>query len=408
LNLPYFLAKRIIFNIRPSFSRFIIRMSVAATAISVAAMVITLCMVNGFQQAVSSKVYSFWGHLRVQSLAPLRSAVSEESNFMDTDSVRQAVQSTPGLHHFHTFALKSVVLRTSGSFEGVLLKGVDEQFAEQPFRFIVQGQNLDFGRPDYSNQVLISRSMAANLNVTLGDTLQCFFVRNQQDIRARPLVICGLFHTGVDEYDQSFALADIRFLRRLNLWDSSQIGGYEIWLHRHSKALAAATLLNDAMPQGLHAASIATLYPNIFDWLAIQDQTKLIVLVIMSIVATINLITCLLILVMERTRMVGVLKAMGMSHQQIQTVFWYYAVWIAVVGTGLGLLLGLGLCVLQQATGLVKMDERTYFVDAVPVQIVWWQITVVVAAALASCLLWLRLPLVVVSRMSAVKAAAFK
>ena len=408
MNFPLFVARRIIFNAQPSFSRFIIRMAMGATAISVTAMIVTLCMVNGFQRAVSAKVFSFWGHVRVQALEPLRSAVSEESGFEGSDSIAGLVGKAAYLAHYQSFALKSVVLRTAGNFEGVLLKGVDERFAQHPFGFITEGRNINFSNSNYSNDVLLSREMAAQLQVKPGDTIQCFFVRNATDIRTRPLVVSGLFHTGVDEYDNNFALADLRFLRRLNLWDSTQIGGYELWLTDVAKMDSSAGRLNKALPQGLEARSIKALYPNVFDWLGIQDQTKLIVVVVMTVVATINLITCLLILVMERTRMVGALKAMGLSNRGVQGIFWYYAAWIALMGTGIGLAVGLGICWLQMATGIFKMDESTYFVSTVPVHIIWWQIAVVVLAAVASCLLWLRLPLLFVNKISPVKAAGFK
>ncbi|TAD84851.1 MAG: ABC transporter permease [Bacteroidetes bacterium] len=408
LNFPLFVARRIIFNTQPSFSRFIIRMAMAATAISVAAMIVTLCMVNGFQRAVSEKVFSFWGHVRVQSLEPLRSTVSEEVGFASSDSIAALVEKTPHLSHYQSFAVKSVVLRTAGNFEGILLKGVDERFDKHPFGFMVEGRSINFGSGGYSNDVLLSREMAARLQVKPGDTLQCLFVRNAADMRTRPLVVSGLFHTGVDEYDNNFALADLRFLRRLNLWDSTQIGGYELWLDQPKRMDTLAKQLSRALPQGLEARSIRALYPNVFDWLGIQDQTKLIVVVVMTVVATINLITCLLILVMERTRMVGALKAMGLGNGGVQAIFWYYAGWIALMGTGLGLAVGLGICWLQMATGIIKMDESTYFVRTVPVHIIWWQIAVVVLAAVASCLLWLRLPLLYVNKISPVKAAGFK
>lgn len=383
-------------------------MAMLATAISVAAMIITLSMVNGFQQAVSKKVYSFWGHVRVQALEPLRSSVSEESNFENSDTVETPIKSMAGVAHYQAFAIKSLVLRTAGNFEGVLLKGVDAQFAKQPFSFITQGRSINFADSGYSKDLLLSEALALQLQAKIGDTVQCFFIRNGADIRTRPLTICGLYKTGIEDYDNSFALADLRFLRRLNLWDTSQIGGYELWLKDPSNSDSIAVKLNDALPQGISAVSIRTLYPNIFDWLAVQNQTKLIVIIIMTVVATINLVTCLLILVMERTRMVGMLKAMGLSNRGIKSVFWYYAVWIAVLGTGIGLLFGLGICWLQQATGFIKMDESTYYVSEVPVQMIPWQIAAVVVFALISCFLWLRLPLLFVNKISPIKAAAFK
>lgn len=409
LNFSFFISKRIIFNTQPSFSRFIIRLAVAATALSVAAMIVTLAMVNGFQHAVSEKVFSFWGHLRVQEVAPMRSMVSEESSFKRSDSIENIIKQTPGIVHYHSFAIKSVILKTKENFEGVLLKGVDSGFIKQPFgNFLREGKNISFSDSAYNKDILLSEHTAAQLAVKPGDTIQCFFIRDNNDIRTRPLIVSGLYKTGIEEYDNSFALGDIRFLRRLNLWDSSEIGGYEAWIDPLSAMDAQAKQINSQLPQSITCVTIRQLYPNIFDWLAIQDQTKTIVVTVMILVAVINLITCLLILVMERTRMVGVLKAIGMSDSHIQRIFWYYAGWIALTGIGTGLFVGIGLCWLQQATGLIKMDEATYYVSVAPVFIIWWQVAAVVVGSFVVCFLSLRLPLFFVKTISPIKAIRFK
>jgi lipoprotein-releasing system permease protein len=370
-------------------------------------MVITLSMVNGFQRAVSEKVYSFWGHFRVQSLSPVRSMVSEESSFRQNDTIENAIRNTNGLVHYHAFAVKSVVLKTKENFEGVLLKGVDKDFSRRPFEFLRSGKSIHFTDSGYSRDIIISEPTARQLNAKPGDTLQCIFIRSGADIRTRPLVISGIYKTGIDEYDNSFALADINFLRRLNLWDSTEVGGYEGWLDTKTNVDSATFAINQFLPQGISAYSIKQLYPNIFDWLAIQDQTKQIVIWVMIAVAVINLITCLLILVMERTRMVGVLKAVGMSDTAIGSIFWYYAAWIALVGIGIGLLFGLGICFLQMATGFVKMDEATYYVSQMPVYIIWWQVALVAVGSFLVCFLALRLPLLFVRTISPVKAIRF-
>ena len=408
MKLSFFISKRIIFNTQPSFSRFIIRLAVAATALSVAAMIITLSMVNGFQRAVSEKVFSFWGHVRIQSVSPVRSMVSEESSFRQNDTIARAISDTKGVNHFHAFAIKSVVLKTRENFDGVLLKGVDRSFAKQSFPFLKSGRSIAFADSGYSRDVLLSEHTASLLNAKPGDTVQCIFIRAGNDIRTRPLVISGLYKTGIEEYDNSFALADIDFLRRLNLWDSAEVGGYEAWINDISQMDSVAYKINMALPQGLSCYTIKQLYPNIFDWLAIQDQTKGIVVGVMILVAVINLITCLLILVMERTRMVGVLKAMGMPESGISSIFWYYAGWISLTGIGFGLIFGLGLCWLQQFTGIIKMPEETYYVAVMPVYIIWWQVSLVVAGSFTICFLALRLPLLFVKTISPVKAIRFQ
>ncbi|MES2646011.1 MAG: FtsX-like permease family protein [Bacteroidota bacterium] len=408
MKLTFFIARRIIFNTQPSFSRFIIRLAVTATALSVAAMIITLSMVNGFQEAVSRKVFSFWGHVRIQALSPIRSMVSEEGSFKRTDTIEAAIRKVKGITHYQSFAVKSVVLKTRENFEGVLLKGIDRKFEKQPFDFIKSGKTISFTDSGYSRDILLSEHTAKQLDVIPGDTLQCIFIRGSDDIRTRPLIVSGLYKTGIEEYDNSFALADLNFLRRLNLWDSTEVGGYEAWIDpEKSTDSVIARQVRANLPQGLSSYTIKQLYPNIFDWLAIQDQTKMIVVGVMILVAVINLITCLLILVMERTRMVGVLKAIGLSEAGISRIFWYYAGYISLTGIGLGLIIGLGLCWLQQYTGFIKMDEATYYVAFMPVHIIWWQVAAVAIGSFIICFLALRLPLLFVKTISPVKAIRF-
>lgn len=408
MQVSLFIARRIINNQQPSFSRFIIRAAAIATAISVATMIVTLSMVNGFQYEVAQKVFSYWGHTRVQNLEPFRTLVAEETPITKTDSLDRLVKSKPGIAHVHAFGARSVVMRSKAQFEGVLLKGVSESFVKSPFsRFIRQGSNISFADTNYSSQLLLSLSMARSLDVSVGDTLNAFYLRQGEDIRSRPMTVSGLYQTGIEEYDNQFAIADLRFLQRLNQWDSTQIGGYEIWLNNPGVAPQWSEEMTRQMPQGIVCVPITQVYPNIFDWLGIQDQTKRIVIGVMLAVAIINLITCLLILVMERTRMIALLTAMGMPGIEIRKLFWYYAAWIAGTGVVAGLALGLGVSFLQQLTGIIKMDEATYYVDQMPVKIIWWQVLAVAAGSFVVCLLALRLPLGFIRRISIIKAIRF-
>jgi lipoprotein-releasing system permease protein len=409
LRYPLFIAKRIIFNAQPSFSRFIIRLAIVATVLSVATMIITLSMVNGFQRAVSEKVFSFWGHARVQPVNPFQTVVTDDEGFALTDSVEQAIKTTGNIDRYHAFAVKSVVLKTGGQFEGVLLKGVEPRFDAAAFgRFMRSGSFLNFPDSGHTNGIVLSDVTADRMMVKTGDTIQCFFIRSGQDIRSRPMQVAGIYKTGIEEYDKNFAIADIRFLRRLNQWEDNIAGGLELFLKDSEQAGMVADEINTKLPLKLAALPMNEIYPNIFDWLAIQDQTKRIVVITMLVVAIINLITCLLILVMERTRMVGVLKALGMPTHKIGGIFWLYAGWIALVGVGWGVVLGVGLCWLQQATGFIKMDEATYYVSTAPVYMDFLQISAVVIGSLLVCLLAIRLPLFYVQRVSPIMAIRFE
>lgn len=403
-----FIAKRIIANNQPTFSGFIVKLATVACAVSVATMIITLSMVNGFQYEVAQKVYGFWGHSRVQALEPFRSMVAEETPMKASVSIEKSIANTSDLKHVHAFASRSVVLRSKGQFEGVLLKGIDRRFANSPFqKFIKEGKSIRFPDSGYSTDLLVSTSLAAQLEIKIGDTVNTIFMRNGEEIRSRRQIIAGYYKTGIEEYDKNFVITDLRFLQRLNLWQDDEIGGYEIWLQSPDLADAYSEKLTDELPQGLVATPLASIYPNIFDWLAIQNQTKHIVIAVMLAVAIINLITCLLILVMERTRMVAIIASMGMPPSEQRNIFLYYSAYISLAGIGFGLILGLGLLFLQQATGLIKMDEATYYVDTVPVRIVWWQVIAIVIGTFTICLLALKFPLAYLNRVSIIKALRF-
>lgn len=408
MNISRYIANRIVGQKHSSYSGFIVRLATAATAVSVATMIVTVSLVNGFQHEVSDKVYSFWGHMRVQALEPYRSMVAEETPIQAGDSLENILAAQPGIQHVQAFGARSVVLRTAGQFDGVLLKGVDHRFASSPFkRFLKAGIMLQFPDSGYSSQLMLSESMARQLQVKVGDTVSTIFLRNGEDMRSRRQVVCGLFSTGIEEYDKNFVLADLRFLQRLNLWTSAQIGGYEVWFDEPAKASLLEKGITKALPQGIVASPIADIYPNIFDWLGIQNQTKQIVIGIMLAVAIINLITCLLILVLERTRMVALLAAMGMPQQTLRNIFWHYAARIAGRGIAIGLGLSLGLLLLQQQFHFIPMDEKTYYVSSVPVHIIWWQVAAIAGGTFVICLLALRLPLSILQRISIIKALRF-
>lgn len=408
MQISQFITRKILFGKEKTFSGFIIIIAILATALSVATMVVTLSMVNGFQYEVASKVYSFWGNARVQNLDPVLANLSEEAPFNYNDTIRQAVQAGQW-RHIQTFASKSVVLRSNDQFEGVTLKGIDSNFLKSGFdRFLKQGAMPDYSDTIYGRDILISEKTADRMMLKAGDTLSIFFLRQGEDIRMRRLRIAGLFRTGIEEYDQGFAIVDIRFLQRLNNWEPGQIGGIELFTQEPEDAYPQAYALSRQLPQGIVASPVREIYPNIFDWLSIQDQTKKVVIGMMLIVAIINLVTCLLIMLMERTRMIALFTALGMQASGIRRIFWSYAMHIAVAGIALGLIIGLGLLWLQDATGMIKMDESTYYVSEMPVHIIWWQVGAIAAGTFMVCLASLFIPLMLFRQVPVARALQFK
>ncbi|HML58020.1 MAG TPA: FtsX-like permease family protein [Ferruginibacter sp.] len=409
MNVAWFISKRLAFVKKHAFSGFIIKLATGATALSVAVMIVALSFVNGFQQVISEKVFSFWGHIRVLQDVDDRSSIAEEYPIVRDAGVETYLNRVPEAISVDRYATKSAILKFETGIESVLLKGLDSGYNQARYHgFLQQGNFFSFRQKGYSQQMVISAYTANRLNVQVNDSMLVFFFRPDGSRTARRLVISGIFKTGIEEYDKNFALCDINLIRRLNNWGEDEIGGYEIFIKDYKQTEPITQRIYNDLPQTWYSKSIHEIYPTIFDWLNLQGQLKNILLVIMLVVAAVNLITCLIILVLDRTRMIGVLKALGSKDQTIQRVFLYNTFWIALTGVVIGTVLGLGVCWLQQATGFIRLNEEAYFVDKAEVLIKWWQILAVAAGTLFICMLTLIIPTWLVRKINVVKAIQFR
>ena len=382
-----------------------------ATAVSITAMIITLAFVNGFQEKVADKIFGFWGHIRVQKYETGKSLISEELPLTKNTGVENSMASTPGVVSYQSFATKSAVLESQNDIEGVLIKGIEKNENHSALKqFLVAGRWIQFTDSLYSKETLVSDAVAKALQIKINDTIKVHFVATNSDAQKtyRKLVVVGFYHTGIDEYDKLFMIADINLIRRINNWEPDQIGGYEVFINQYQNINAVSSTLSNALPSEWMSKSIKEVYPNIFDWLDIQDVNRNVVFIVMGIVALINLITCLLILMLERTNMIGLLKSMGATNWTIQKIFIVYASFITLAGVGFGVVIGLGICFLQQATGFITLDEASYYISVAPVKIIGWQVAAVCAGTSLVCFVSLFLPTLLIPKISPVKAIEFK
>jgi lipoprotein-releasing system permease protein len=411
LKVAGFIANRIAFNQQKSFSRFIIRLSMGATIISVAVMIITLSLANGFQETVSQKVFSFWGHIRVQEKQPDKAVIAEETPIIKNDTVATAIREQPMVQSIHPFATKYAILKTKDEIEGVLLKGFDSTYDFGHLqRFIREGRPIKFNDSSYSREIMISAFTASQLKLKLHDRILIYFIRADGSIRPDKLTITGIYKSGIEEYDKTFAIGDIKLIQRLNDWQPDEVGGYEIFLHDYKNIDKAVNDIYDldAFPFTWNTVSVKNISPNIFDWLNMQDTTRNLLIGIMIVVAIINLVTCLIILVLERTRMIGILKALGATDWTVQKIFLRHGALITITGIIIGAAAGLGLLYLQQATGFLKLKEEAYYMSTAAVKIVWWQIAAICAGTLIVCSLILMIPSILVRKVRPVRAIHFR
>jgi lipoprotein-releasing system permease protein len=410
LNISTFIAKRVAFNRQKTFSRFIIRLAVAATCISVAAMILTLAFTNGFQYSISEKIFSFWGHIRVQHFEPDKAGIAEDMPIEKNDTIVSMLRKDAAVKTVQVFATKNAILKTAESIEGILFKGVEKTYNFNRLQpFLKAGRWINFPDSGYSNEVVLSEQIAAGLKLKVNDAIIIYFIQPDGSApRARKLNVCGLYKTGIEEYDKLIAWGDIRLIQRLNNWLPNEIGGYEIFATDYKNIDSLNNKIFYNLPQAWNSKTIKEIYPNIFDWLALQDRTVAIVILIMIIVAILNLITCLIILVLERTRMIGILKAIGSRDGSIQKIFLYHGSIITIAGILTGNLIGLGICWLQQQYGFISLPEDMYYISKAAVKIIWWQVALVNLGTFAVCFLVLVIPTFVIKKVQPVKAIQFR
>jgi len=410
VNISSFIARRIAFNQQKSFSRFIIRLSILATVISVSTMIITLSFINGFQETVGTKVFSFWGHIRIQYRQPAQATIAEELPIYANDTIVKIANANPNIRSIHPFATKNAILKTTDEMEGVLLKGLDSTYDIKNIRpFLKQGRWLQFNDSSYTREIVISTFTANQLRIKLNDRMLLYFVRADGTLRPDKLTIVGIYKTGIEDFDKIFALGDIKLIRRLNGWKENEIGGYEIFLrdYHQMKNVSESIYYESSFPPLWETKTTAEIYPYIFDWLNIISYNGRILIVIVTAIVIINFITCLIILVLERVKMIGIMKAVGASNWAIQKIFLYHSALITFAGIIIGTAISIGLLWLQIKTGFVKLKEDQYFIDTAAVSINWNQVLMVIGATLLISILVLLIPSFLVRKIQPIKAIRF-
>lgn len=404
LNFSYYIGQRLTFKGKKTFSRLIIRIGIAGIALSIAVMIGAVAILTGFKQQITNKVIGFGSHIQVKAfdISETYEATPINRYGKYVDEAKQL----PEVKNMQVYANKAAIIKTDDQVEGIVLKGVDGNYDWSFLKTcVVDGSAPVFNDSFPNKEIFISKKIADKLELKVGDKVPLYFI--QEPVRARALTISGIFETGLEDYDKSFALVDIRHVQKLNGWNDSLVHGYEITLNNFDELEQVTDKLNDIVPAQLYAYSAKEMKPQIFDWLNLLDTNVAIIMVLMILVASINMITALLVLIIERTNMIGILKALGSSNRGIRRIFLYKAAYLIVQGLIIGNLLGVGFCLYQAETKFITLDAESYYLNFVPVNIDWMIILLINIGAFVVCLLAMVLPSMMVSRISPVKAIRF-
>jgi len=411
MKISFFIAKRLMAykplqsnGKKAGFSRLIINLAITAVCVSVMVMILAAAIVKGYQNEVRNKLVGFNAPLQITHLDLNNSFESlpiQRDTFLEYLSAKKE-----GVQFIQIYATKAGIIKTEKAFEGIVLKGVDPKFN---WTFIAQhlkeGVLPSINDTASSQEILISAITAKRLNFKLGDPLYIYFIQNPP--RVRKLKIAGIFDTGMGELDQLYAFVDIKQVQKLNNWAPEEISGYEIGLNQFADIENKRNELAEITPYNMGLSSIVDLYPALFEWLQLLDLNVIIILLLMAAVAAINMVTALLILILERTQMIGLMKAMGAADKQIFEIFLWMAAQIVVKGLLLGNLLGIGLALLQRHFAWIKLDQKSYYLNRVPIELVASDIIYINAFGFFICLLILLLPVRIISKVQPIKSIQF-
>ena len=410
MNFEFFIAKRLIStqSYKSSVSAPIIKIGVLAIAISTIVMLFAVAISVGLQQKIRDKAVAFNGHITISNFDTNLSE-GAQAPIKKTQLFYPEFKEVAGITHVQAVAQKFGIIRTETDFEGLFLKGVGIDYNWRYFKeFLIQGTLPNYSE-SYSDEVLISEHLAKRLLFKLGDTFQMYFLKSDSSSppSIRKFKIVGIFNSGFEELDQTFLIGDLNHVQRLNRWSKDQVGQFEVFIQDYEDLEAKGLEVYAETPSTLNAQTVKQKYPVIFDWIAIFDKNTYGIIAMMILVGVINMITALLVLILERTQMIGILKALGSRSWSIQKVFIYTASYLAITGLILGNGIGLLLLFIQKYLSPITLNPSVYYVSKAPVDINLWTILCLNLLTFTICVLVLIIPSYLIAKIAPVKAIKF-
>jgi len=411
VNTPLLIAQRLIRsgggaeNTTVSGTRPIVRIAIGGIALGIAVMILALAIVTGFHNAIKDKVTGFGADIIVTRYGNLNALepmpISKQQDFYPS------LTDIEGIRHMQVFATKAGIIKTADEIEGVVVKGVGSDFDWAFFqKHLIAGEVFTTTDTSRSQHALISDPISKKLKLNVGDRMEVFFIQGEQQ-RARIFNISGVYRTGLEEFDNRYVIADILHIQRLNGWQPDEVAGFEVFVDDFDRVDELDAIVYNSIGGELYSATVRELNPQMFDWLELQNVNVQVIILLMLVVAGFNMVSALLIMIIERVNMIGILKALGMADGRIRNIFLYQALYLTGVGMFWGNVVGIGLCLLQQHFGLIKLDEASYYVSQVPINLELWHVLALNAGTLFFCFLMLLLPSLIVARISPLKAIRF-
>ncbi len=405
MNFEFFISRRLLSGKDAVFSKPIVRIAVGSIALSLTVMFISIAIITGFKKQIREKVIGFGGHIQINTFDLNQSF---EANPIDFNAINStALEQVPNIKGIHGFALKAGIIRANDQMEGIVLKGVDAEYDWSFFKKNIKQGNLpNISYSVRSQEVMISENIAKKLMLKTGDKLKMYFIFNNKQL-GRAFQIAGIYKTGLEEFDNMYVLGDIKQIQRLNKWDTNQVSGAEITIHDFDKLSETGEQVYRSIGYDLRSQTIRQLHPELFDWLQLQNMNVFIILAVMTLVAGATMISILLILILERTNMIGILKAMGANNKSIIRIFLYHSAYIITKGLLIGNFIAVGLSYLQMRFGLLKLDEQSYYISEVPIQLDFTALFELNLITIIICLLILLVPSLIITRIAPAKAIRF-
>jgi len=413
LNTELFIARRIFSDksAKKGISNSIVTIAVIGIALGLAVMILSVAIVTGFKSEISNKVIGFGSHIQILNYDTNVSFETEPIN--KQQAFYSDIDNLTGIKKIQEFGIKAGIIKTDTDIQAIVLKGIGSDFDWSFFnQNMVEGETFVVNDSVKTNNIIISKHIATLLKLNVGDKIIAYFI--QEPARMRSFTITGIYQTSLKEFDEKFALIDIKHIQKLNSWSSDQISGFEVLIDNFSQIDKMTEDVRDIVgfhfnPDGtkLKVLSIKQKYPQMFDWLNLTDMNVWIILILMTLVSGFNMVSGLLILILERTNMIGILKAVGTKNWSIRKIFLYQSGLLISKGLLCGNIIGLLICGIQAKFQVFRLDASSYYLDAVPINLKLWHILALNSGTLAITIIMLVVPSYIISRLSPEKTIRF-